>query len=882
MVFRTIKSSEAPITDPLSAIPHDAALILKSNQPLKTWDKLSTTNIMWEELMLIPHINILDNQFSVIDTLIVQYPEIKDYLASQGFFMSLHPNESSEFDILFAFGIPNIIAPEKAEGLLHELAGNRTKEKLYKEIFLHYTSEEEQMQVAYAFVNNVLVVSSSIKMVEKAIDQSLSGTSITENPSFQKCYDSRGTKEEANVLISYRNISKVLSAGFANQKEIPENIHHFGTWAATDLTLRPNELQLHGFTVLDSTAQFLASFKGQKASKIKMFSALPEKTASAVLFSFSSFKGWYKQYREYLNSRGKLAELDDRLNEKDEKADMLIEDYILEWVESEMGLVHVRRSKSIEDTLIVLRSSNPDYSWKKLNELARINTGGSTKTTTSSEYTILEMGISNFANLVFGDLFPTFKNSYCVQYGKYIFLVNSLDAANRLTADLSQRKLLTEDRYFNQYADNIPEANYLLYTNIASSYDRLKKSASETPRKVLDNNEDVLKKFQALSMSWSNENDELFYQNVYLKFNPIFKEETSSIWEYKLAGTPVMKPALVKNHYTNAKEIFTQDNENNVYLISNTGKLLWKRKIKEPIKSDIYQIDIYKNDKLQMVFNTENYIYVLDRNGKDVASFPVQLDAPATNKLSIIDYTNSKEYRLFIACNNNKLYNYDKKGVKIKGWAYKADEAPVTHPVRHTSIKNKDYLVAILENGKVKALNRRGDVRINFKEKLNVSRSNDYQIFTGKALNKSFIISTDSLGLIVKLYFDDRKEVIDLGQYSSNHNFRSGDINKDGDEEFILIDGNKLRVFEDAEKLLFEQEYEGLIANPKTYHFNNQTYIGFNNGENLWLIDRTGKALKGFPMKGGLPFSVADINKDGKFDLIAEDKEGNILVYELE
>lgn len=546
-----------------------------------------------------------------------------------------------------------------------------------------------------------------------------------------------------------------------------------------------------------------------------------------------------------------------------------------------MAQAIVYRNKSLLDSLIVLRSSNPEFGFKKMVELSAKSNFGIDNVYPVGDFSVVEIKIPYLANLIFGDLFPGFKDTYCVKNDKYIFLTSSMESAKRLISDFERKNLLSEDRYFNEYAENIPESNYLIYSNIASSYESFKAHTSPVTQAILAQQESILKKFQAISLSWSNENDELFYQNLYLKFNPVFKEESNSIWEYRLENTSSMKPALVENHYSKAKEIFVQDDKNIIYLISNTGKLLWKKQLDEKIESKIYQVDIFKNNKLQMVFNTKNHIYVLDRNGDNVGEFPVKLDAPATNQLAVIDYSDSKEYRLMIACENNMLYNYDKKGIKVKGWAYKSIDSPIVAPVQLATVQNKDYLFALAANGKINALDRRGRVRLSFKQELILSKNNDYQVVIGNTNEKTFLIGTDSLGQIVKIFLDDRKEIIDLGGYSADHYFTYVDIDKNGSREYVIVDGEKLKVFDNAQKMMIDQEFESNITNPVPYKLFNQTYIGLNNGNELLMIDRTGKPLNGFPMKGSLPFSISDINKDGIFDLVAQDNEGNVLVYEI-
>jgi hypothetical protein len=52
------------------------------------------------------------------------------------------------------------------------------------------------------------------------------------------------------------------------------------------------------------------------------------------------------------------------------------------------------------------------------------------------------------------------------------------------------------------------------------------------------------------------------------------------------------KPYMVKNHNTGENELFVQDILNNIYLINRAGRILWKKKLPEPIISEIFQIDL--------------------------------------------------------------------------------------------------------------------------------------------------------------------------------------------------------------------------------------------------------------------------------------------------
>ena len=69
----------------------------------------------------------------------------------------------------------------------------------------------------------------------------------------------------------------------------------------------------------------------------------------------------------------------------------------------------------------------------------------------------------------------------------------------------------------------------------------------------------------------------------------------------------------------------------------------------EKIEGDIYQIDLYKANRLFYVFNTKKYIYALKRNGSLVDGYPIKLPTEASNSIKVVNYDKAKKYRFFIA-----------------------------------------------------------------------------------------------------------------------------------------------------------------------------------------------------------------------------------------
>ena len=80
------------------------------------------------------------------------------------------------------------------------------------------------------------------------------------------------------------------------------------------------------------------------------------------------------------------------------------------------------------------------------------------------------------------------------------------------------------------------------------------------------------------------------------------------------------------------------------------GTKIWSKKFESRVISDIYQIDMYKNSRLQFVFLTIEYLYIVDVKG-NIVKKTVNKETPLKNiclfltmiKIKITDWLFRKE-----------------------------------------------------------------------------------------------------------------------------------------------------------------------------------------------------------------------------------------------
>ncbi|WP_417871935.1 ribonuclease HII [Winogradskyella sp.] len=360
------------------------------------------------------------------------------------------------------------------------------------------------------------------------------------------------------------------------------------------------------------------------------------------------------------------------------------------------------------------------------------------------------------------------------------------------------------------------------------------------------------------------------YEDNYAHVNGVIEEfkkraASNSVTETFTTGLDaqiISPPQTVENYINNTHDIAVQDINNVLYLISNSGNILWKKQLQGKILGKIEQIDMYKNGRLQLAFTTPNRLYVLDRNGNDVSPFPRKFNDEITQPLSVFDYDKQKNYRLLVT-QGKTLLMYDAKGKAINGFRYKSNSKNITSQPKHFRIGSKDYIVFSTEDN-LKILNRQGSVRIDVKDKIRFSNNEVY-------LYQNKFTSSNTLGQLVQVDTKGKISRKDLN-LTDKHNITTTS------KTLVSMYENKLYI--KTRKL--DLDY-GVYTAPKIFYLNDKIYITTTDlqSKKVYLFDSQAKSIPNFPVFGTSSAELQKLDKSKGLELITQTDDKTIVVYKL-
>ena len=640
--------------------------------------------------------------------------------------------------------------------------------------------------------NNFLYLSKNKLLIENVIRNSTYSSNI-EFEKFQKLYENKS-----------KNISLIVKENYNGLKfkDIPQNVEKFSEFMSYEFDILNDEINVLGFAESDQKRN-IQLLNNLKKTKTDFFDIVPTNFSKLERISFE-----FSEIKKNLNSL-----------KQDESIITYEIDSVYQNV-SEIGELTINN-----DTLFILNFSDAD----------QINLSESIiRNQFYRGQEIIELSKNNFQIDLFG--FNRLNNfKYFTKFGNLVLFSMTENELENIILNFRNNLTLSKENEFKEFRKKIPSKSvkFDLYND--------------------SNSEDFSNKYIYTSEEISNN---LSYFSLFTSPN----ENTQSIRKLELVFKTkhskeiVITPSLIKNHRTNDLNIFFQDSDNKIILSDLSGNKIWSKNFESKIISDVHQIDMYKNNRLQFVFLTLEYLYILDIKGNVVKKVRNKVSG-AQKYLSVFDYDKNKNYRLVVQ-EGRTVSMYDSKLNVVKGFKGTKTKKNITNSMDHVRILNKDFLIQYYDDKTFEIFDRRGRVRIKLPKDLKyestVFKNQNKLLFLSEG---NEIVKIDISGEVSYQPFTDK-----IYNVASNHDL------------LVMLTENKLLVNENEFKIPY-----GNYVDPKIY----KDYVSLLNldTKELYLFNKT-KKVDRFPIFSSKFFNFSSKEKQTFLVLVGDEDE--LLCYSVD
>ncbi|MFT6716548.1 MAG: hypothetical protein ACJA0Q_001192 [Saprospiraceae bacterium] len=871
----------------INAIPYNAVAILRIQSPLNKWDKLLEGNY-GKQLNEIKEIRGLGETLAKFQKASTNNPVFKKLLSDNPIYLSAHMTGVQSYNFLV---VSNFNPDDKKmfiDAFPKELKDYKVSARKYEECHItDLVQKNGKGNLSIVFENNLIIISTSSILIEDAILQLKHRIPLNEKKEFAKLFKTADLSLDANLFVNYSELGSFLNVFGRVNNGAKQKFNHFGNWMEVDLKISDNGIMMNGFSLIkDSSSTFLSNLKGLSPSKINATSIVPDNISFMSSLSFENYQEYHEKFKEHLQSQQKLYQYEKNIADFNKTHKLNLNEDLFKWIGSEFCFFMTKgdQENPMENACVAIHSNNIELAMEKLKKIEKA-TGHKTDSSVFSNHAIYNLGLPNLLRFALGDYFNGNKRSYYTILEDYVVFGNDVGNLKNVINSYVRRKTLIKNKNFSTFYEHFStKSNYFVYINPKKASNFWSYFLTKDLAKVFNDNQDIITGFEAVGFQAVSHNN-LYYTNIYSNYKVIQESADLNLITFELDTSYSHAPWLVKNHYTNETEMLLQDDRNTLYLINNVGIILWKKSLQNKIIGNVQSIDRYHNKKFQYLFGTGKKLHLIDRNGNNVEGFPVKLKKQQTEGIAVFDYDNNKKYRILVPA-GKYLTCYNKEGKVVKGWAFNGANSGIVNTPELLQVGNKDYIIFSDRKGNVYTLNRKGEQRIKYHNKLPKEKQN-YEIYLNGSLSNSGIITTDTSGTIMFLKMTDEISSITTRNFTKDHTFYLGQLTSSSAPDILYYEDEEVYAYKLSKNKIMSIKNLDFVPSfgIKTHLINKEgmRIITMTDRANnkIYAFNQEGELLNNFPIEGNTDVLITDLNDDGKYKMIIGNKEGYLFVYTL-
>jgi len=560
----------------------------------------------------------------------------------------------------------------KASELPSDAAASLIDSLVRKGLTARYAVADRSMVIAS---ESEALVQSSLRHLDKSM-------SVMDAPGFTEASDLVSSDDV--LIVSNIHASYLLPAVFTKKYASYSGfMSRLSDWTAFDISEGGRTFSMDGSVVYDSdAAEFMTVLQNAQPSVSSLSEMIPSYTVFAASLPLGDIEAYVTGYKAYLDSRQLLQKSNANQKSLSGKAGIAPYDLMTSIGVREVASVSFMAGGKLE-TVNMIRTD------KDIPEVLFKGTEGFSKKAYSPA--VHSWPYAGFAASVFGNLFSLADES-CFTWMNGWVISGSMNAVqeyvdgraleytlSQYMADASQPDLLAERK-----------STFVSYFSFSEDY------------KVLDNAfKTAFLKFAAPLYEGAE------YAPAVVSVAPGKSAPAVSVDVMKLQLQKTKAPAFerdttvvvpkgpfqVRNSGTGKMNSFYQNSHLSLCL-SEDGKDLWGVPFKEPLCGTAQNVDYYANGKLQIVFGAGSKVYMIDRLGRYVTGFPVDLGKEILIGPDVYDFNGSKKYNVMVLHKDNTVEMYNLKGQKPSSWkGIRAEETIKALPERITVGGNSFWVV---------------------------------------------------------------------------------------------------------------------------------------------------------------------------------------------
>ncbi|MBK8848411.1 MAG: hypothetical protein IPO27_18465 [Bacteroidetes bacterium] len=717
----------------------------------------------------------------------------------------------------------------------------------------------------FASFNNVMAVSFNPLLIEDAIRQSNNGSNKDDN-TWRTYYNDKNiyTNGDIQVYVQHANCHIIWQQLFKNA--IPDV--SFGNFASYMAEVDEYHLTLAGNTAYDASS-FLSIFQGQKETNNGAFNALPANAAWCKSYAFTDKNLLQTAVSNVYRQNGAYQKALQTVTAATPKGAQSIDALLNEMIDNEISLIalEAQHNGNGNGLVAVIANENARSRIFRLIQYAKKNAPVQLESEKYKESNLVKLPECNALQVLFGNDFAGITQNYVANVGEFLVVANQLSDLKTYIETVKANRLIKQENEFELISSKVnANCNYLIYVNTDMALNNLEPTLNETWKS----------NYQAYQMQL--ETSGMFFYTAQAKETYCASEATvissraikDILYTRFTSDMPEVNSSYisyVKTDNDSIHLIALQDTLDNILLVNNKGAIEHRIHFNDKIKGDIYCLDLNQTGNYHLLFNTDTLLYVINLSGMTMEGFPKRLPARASASLSVFDFSESKQYRIYMPCENANVYCYTSSGIPIQEWNYQAS-TQLTEPLTEVVCNNGIWLKSVDVQNRIVQIDKLTGALLDGMPSGAMVKNNSQILIDAKNCAIEYL---DTTGILMRINKEGITAEVPLIGMPYTYVI-TAELEAEGNTCYVTIDDQSISAYTLANDELFHTKSANIYAmwlGVAQSENNNRYVVWLNNEKNkLFMADASGKEIKGSNMDcNGIPI-LCELNNDGNTDIL--------------
>ena len=492
---------------------------------------------------------------------------------------------------------------------------------------------------------SIIIASVSESLVKSSLRHIQKSVSIMEASGFA---EASVAASSANTVFVPNGVStRILSSVFTNRYgQWLKFASKISDWTVLDIERSANSLNFAGTMVADGDPSYFATlFERSGASSSKISAVLPSKTLSVATLPLKNAAKHISEYQAFLDARQSLQTKRTAVDNLEKTVGISPVAYFTRLDAKEIATASFIAGGKVERVNLI-RVAKPD-------------------TLKNHASTVSPYKFTSFASALFGNMFELPDESVFTYLNGWIVsgsLTGVEEFASGRATSYTLKELMVNAGMNDMFSDE--PASFMAYQSFSEDTGVLAETFKKPVlSKILSNVQGT--DYNGVFISAGHQ------KSPYAVSLSVFKKEikkSKPVQEKHITVNIPTGPFKVKNSGTGKMNMFYQQENMYLCLKEESGKGLWGVPFSEPICGTANTIDYYANGKLQILFGAGTKLHLIDRLGRFVTGFPVDLKKEILVGPDVYDFNGARRYNVMVLHKDNTIEMYNLKGQKPESW----------------------------------------------------------------------------------------------------------------------------------------------------------------------------------------------------------------------